>query len=74
MKIRLLTPAVLLVGLLVVLPGLLPAHATGDFSLSPTTFSMLFEQVLSKAQTKVYETVQIGMSHRANVPRDCALA
>ncbi len=34
MKNRLLTPTVLLVGLLVVLPGLLPVHATADFSLS----------------------------------------
>jgi len=33
-KNRLLTPTVLLVGLLVVLPGLLPVHATADFSLT----------------------------------------
>ncbi len=34
LKTRLLTPTVLLVSLLVVLPGLLPAHATGDFTLT----------------------------------------
>ena len=33
-KTRLLTPTVLLVGLVLVLPGLLPVHATADFSLT----------------------------------------